>query len=189
MVQCVNTKRPWQTLERLCLVARSNTAKRGGSPSAQARSAKRRQYAVAWFWEESACLPRTSKQGCQGPISKPHSFGGWPTSPTSPKRRFSWLWGHGSKPDAVELDAVEEDLLEWMVVWSGLVWSAPQPKGLEYVDGVSRDTPAVLRELDDNKLILWAISYDLRWIEGSEKNDVLRDVFNIELDENDEEKE
>jgi hypothetical protein len=107
----------------------------------------------------------------------------WTRTSPSPKRRFSWLWRHGSKPDAVEPDAVEEDLLEWMVVWS-----APQPKGLEYVDGVSSDTPAVLRELGDNKFILWAISYDLRWIEGSEKNDVLRDVFNIELDENDEEK-
>jgi hypothetical protein len=108
------------------------------------------------------------------------------TSP-SPKRRFS-LWGRGSKPDAVrpdtvepdavEPDAVEEDLLEWMVVWS-----APQPKGLEYVDDVSRDTLALLRELDDDKFILWAKMYDLRWIDGFAKKDVLRDVFGIDLDE------
>lgn len=107
----------------------------------------------------------------------------WTSQTTSPKRRFSWLWGHGSKPDevepaAVEPDAMEEDLLEWMVVWS-----APQPKGLQYVDDVDYDTPALLRELNDNKFILRAITYDLRWIEGSEKNDVLRNVFGIETDD------
>jgi len=98
---------------------------------------------------------------------------------TSPKRRFSTLWGRGSESDAVKPDAVEEDLLEWL-----LVWSTPHPPGeLPYLDGVSRDTPAMLRELDANKFILQAKTYDLRWIEASKKKDVLRDVFGIDLDE------
>lgn len=109
------------------------------------------------------------------------------TTATSPKRRFSTLWGHGSKPDgvqpdAVQPDAVEEDLLEWLLVWS----TSHPPGKLPYLDGVSRDTPALLRELDTNKFILWAKTYDLRWIEGSAKKDVLRDVFGIDLDEQDE---
>jgi len=104
----------------------------------------------------------------------------WTTSPSpSPKRRFSTLWGRGSKPDAVQPDAVEEDLLEWL-----LVWSIPLPPGeLPYLDGVCRDTPAMLRELDAKNFILWAKTYDLRWIAASAKKDVLLDVFGIDLDE------
>lgn len=93
-----------------------------------------------------------------------------------PERKFSSLGGHESKPETVE-----RELLAWMVVWS-----TPQPGLLASVEDVSRDTPALLRELDANKFILWAKTYDLRWIEGSKKKDVLREVFGIDLDGQDE---
>jgi hypothetical protein len=109
-----------------------------------------------------------------------------PTSPAHAPVRTWTLTSPKPTPDSEkDLDSATpsggresraEDLLEWMIVWT-----APAQGEEPYVDDVERDTAPFLRELDANTFILRAQNYDLQWIDGPEKRDVLHRVFGIEL--------
>ena len=60
-----------------------------------------------------------------------------------------------------------------------LAWANPAQHPVPYVDGINRETSAAVAELRTGGYTLRAVRYEVLWLEGAEKRDVLDRVFGL----------
>lgn len=64
-----------------------------------------------------------------------------------------------------------------------LAWANPAPDAVPYDDGIDRDTSAALAELRSGGFTLRGVRYEVLWLDGAERREVLDEVFGLPGDD------
>jgi hypothetical protein len=64
-----------------------------------------------------------------------------------------------------------------------LAWANPAPDAVPYVDGIDRDASAALAELRSGGFTLRGVRYEVLWLDGAERREVLDEVFGLPGDD------
>lgn len=64
-----------------------------------------------------------------------------------------------------------------------LAWANPAQHPVPYDDGIDRETSAAVAELRTGGFTLRAVRYEVLWLDGAEKREVLEEVFGLPGDD------